>query len=835
MKKWLLYFLALVSFASAYAQADTSTIDVDIPNFTLSELDVGADEMSQDVSGLLQSSSDIFVSKAGYTFGPARFRIRGYDSRNLEVFMDGVRVNDLESGRAYWGSWGGLNDAVRDKDIKTGIVSSEWGFGGLGGVTSINTRASAYRKQIKFSYAIANRSYRNRAMFHYATGETASGWSLVLSGSRRWAQEGYSEGTFYDAWSYFISAEKKINRRHAIGLTVFASPTKKGRNGMAIQEAYDLTGTNYYNPYWGYQNGEKRNARVSNYNQPMLTLTHYYNISEKTKAQGSVSYWSGRGGSTALNWVEADDPRPDYYKYFPSYANLIGDVEQEAWLTNKWQNDEKFRQVNWDHFYFANSKFLNTVNNVEGIEGNDVTGLRSKYIVEDRRNDKNHWMVNWHIHSAVSDNLSVSGGLNLNWFKVRRFKEINDLLGGQYWLDIDKYAAGEPFEFPIEAQNDLNHPNRLVGVGDIFGYDYFVNINKYSGFAQADFTYSKVDFYAGLNLSHTTFWRKGNMRNGRFPDNSYGDGDKHSFFNYGLKAGATYKINGRNYITVNGLYMTRAPYFRDSYVSARTRDIVVDGLKSETIYSGDVNYIVRSPIVKARLTLYYTKFQDQAWSRSFYHDVLQTFVNYLMTGVDKVNTGAELGAEVKLSPTFTLSAVASKNMFIYDSRPVATIVRDNDEKVIDTDRKIYLENYYVGGMPQTVASLGIKYSSPKYWFVQLSGNYMADAYLDPNPDRRTEEAISGFVADDVRVDEVLYQQKLDPGMTLDIFGGKSWQINYKYYIGFTLSVNNILDNQDYTMFGYEQFRYNPENISKFPPKYAYMYGRNYFLNVYFRM
>ncbi len=840
MRKIFMLTVAFLYGVIALGQTtDTATVNseqVEIPTFTLTESDLSNDdEGSQDVSGLLQASRDIFVSTAGYTFGPARFRIRGYDSQNLSVLMNGVPLNDMESGRAYWSSWGGLNDATRYKDIKTGVVSSEYAFGGVGGVTEIFTRPSSYRKQTKFSYSLANRSYRNRLMFTYSTGEMTNGWSIVASGSRRWANEGYVEGTFYDAWAYFIGVEKKINKVHSLSLTVFGSPTKRGRSGIAVQEAYDLSGTNYYNPYWGYQNGEKRNSRVANYHQPMITLTHYCNISENTKAQGSISYWFGRGGSTALNWVEAGDPRPDYYRNLPSYWELIGNDEKAQFYRNQWLNNESFRQINWDHMYFANSKYLFTVNDVEGVEGNDVTGYRSKYILEDRRNDKNQILANWHINSVINDYLTVTGGLNLSWYKGHRFKTINDLLGGEYWLDIDKYADGDPFIFPMSAQSDLNHPNRIVKEGDIFGYDYYANINTQEMFGEADFSFAKIDFYAGLQLSHTTFWRTGNMKNGHFPNHSYGDSEKNNFFNWGLKSGVTYKINGRNYIVANGLYMTRAPYFRDSYISARTRDFTVDNLQSENIYSGDISYMLRTPAVKARLTFYYTQFQNQTWSRSFYHEDLNTFVNYTMTGVDKLNTGAELGIEANITPTISVSAVGGRGQFIFNSRPVATVSRDNDAAIMDTDRKIYLKNYYVGGMPQTIGSLGIKYNAPTYWFIGINGNYFGDAYLQPNPDRRTQEAIDGLFGDDYRVAQVLHQEQLPSAMTVDLFGGKSWKVNHQYYIGFTLSVSNLLNNTSYAMSGYEQYRYDVDAINKFAPKYAYLYGRNFFLNIYIRM
>ncbi|MBN2637913.1 MAG: TonB-dependent receptor plug domain-containing protein [Bacteroidales bacterium] len=835
-------FLVVLFFASnlVYGQtvSDTTKLNKEsnnIPTFTLTQSDLSSeDEGQEDISGLLQASRDVFVSTAGYVFGPARFRIRGYDTRNISVMMNGVPMSDPTTGRAYFSSWGGLNDVTRNQIIQFGVASSPVSFGGVGGVTDIITRPSTFRKQTSVSYALSNRSYNNRVAATYSTGQMTNGWSFVFSGSHRWAQQGYVEGTFYDAWAYFIGVEKKINKNQSLSFTAFSAPTKRASAGMAVQEAYDLTGNNFYNPYWGYQDGKVRNSRISQYNQPMLTLTHYWNISEKTKSQASVSYWFGRGGSTSLNWVEANDPRPDYYRNLPSWYAAQDNTAMADYYTQMWENDPAFRQINWDAMYFANSKYLFTVNNVDGT-GNSVTGNRSKYILEDRRNDKSQFQFDWHFTSFVNDNITVSGGVETSWFRGHQFKTVADLLGGDYWLDIDKFAETSPLGNTDAAQSDLNHPNRIVRVGDIFGYNYYANINTQTIHGEADFNYGKVDFFVGMKLSHTTFWRTGLMKNGLFPDNSYGDSPKNSFSNYGLKAGLTYKIDGRNYIVLDGMTMTQAPYFRDAYVSPRTRDFIVNPLKNEQIYSADLSYILRSPTVKARITAYYAQFKDQTFSRSFYHDVLATFVNYIMTGVDKQSMGLEFGLEANVTPTITVNAMAGLGQYIYNSNPSVTIVQDNNSNIIATDRTVYFKNYYVGGMPQTIASVGFRYNDPKYWFIGINGNYFGGNYLEPNPDRRTAEALAGMYEGDIRIDPILEMTELPSATTFDFFGGKSWRLQHKYTLGLTLSINNLLNNKNIPIFGYEQLRYDPTDINKYPPKYAYMYGTTFFLNIYLRM
>jgi hypothetical protein len=834
MRKILL-FLFGISFLGLQAQ-EIDTLKQNNSGsseaITISASELEQDDQSQDISGLLQSSKDIYVSTAGYTFGSARFRIRGLGSENTSMFFNGTKVNDAETGRAYWSTWGGLNDVTRNKDIKNGLGSNPYGFGGIGGVAYIDTRASHYRKGVKATYSLSNRSYTNRVMISGSTGMMENGWAFTVSGSRRWAQEGYVEGTFYDAWGYFLSAEKKINKKHSIGLIAFGAPSKKGKSGISVQESYDLSGNNFYNPYWGYQNGEKRNSRVSNFHKPMIILNHYWTVNDKTDITTGATYSFGRGGSTSLDWYDANDPRPDYYKNLPSYYEE--DDYRFDQITQAWQNDETYRQLKWDDYYFANSKNLFTVENANGVIGSSYTGMRSKYIVEERRYDHNQFLFNTNIKHKKSEHLNLIGGINVSLYKGHIYKTINDLLGGDYYLDVDKYAERD-FEDLNYAQSDLNNPNRIVKVGDIFGYDYISNINTYSAFGTANFTFPKVDFSFSGTLSDNTFWRTGNMKNGKFADNSYGDSEKQNFFNYGIKGGATYKISGRNFVDVNVTYLTRAPFFRNAYTSARTRDDLVKNLESEQIISSDASYIVRYSFIKARLTAYYTYFKNGMQNNSYYHESLKSYVNYTMNNVDKKHYGVELGISAKATQTITLTGALSAGRFLYASRPNATVTVDNSAEILVEDRTVYIKNYHEGSMPEFASSFGIKYRHPKYWFLGANINYYDEIYLNINPDRRTEEATDGYYQSDPQWDDLIDQTKLNSAYTVDLYVGKSLRINNKYYISINLNVTNVLDNQEFQIGGYEQYRYDANDIDKFAPKNFYMYGRMYFLNINLRM
>ncbi len=837
MKKNILTIaFSILIFSYGFTQAEDFSLpdtikpddisDRPVFSITAEMLEEAVDD--QGVSPLLQSSRDVYTSLAAYNFGQARFRIRGYNNDLTTVLINGVNVNERESGRPVWAFWGGLNDITRWHENRTGIAFCPLAFSNIGGYSNIDARATSNRQGTRVSYAAANRSYNNRIMMTHSTGLNDNGWAFTFSGSRRWAQEAYVEGTFYDAWSYFGAAEKHINNRHSLGLIAYGAPARTGASGLAVQEAYDLTGNNYYNPFWGYQDGEKRNARVRTTHKPMLMLSHYFTIDETSRLQTTAFYTFGKGGYTRLNWHDASNPHPDYYRYLPSFWS--NNAYLYNYYTDLWKNDEQARQINWDHFYFANSKNLYTVYDVGGEQGEKLTGNRSKYILEEARNDISHYGLASAYSNILNENMSIQGGIHIDRYQGFNFNTVKDLLGGDFWVDIDQFAERD-FDDPILAQNDLNNPNRVVYQGDTFGFDYIANIHKEEGFVQASWSYHKFDVSLAGNISHTTYWRTGNMLNGKFPDNSYGDSEKQNFLNYGSKLGIVYKLTGRHIITANAAYLTRAPSFRNSYISPRTRDHITANLQDEEVISGDINYLIRYPNFKARLTYYYTEINNQTWVRSFYHDVYRTFVNYQMSGVDHLHTGLEIGIDYNITSSLNLTGAFTKGENIYNSRPEVTIARDNSAELIAETRTAYLNHYKIGGMPQTAASGGLRYNGKKFWFAGFNFNYFADMYLSPNPDRRTSEALDNYVFSDPQWDQIISQTKLDNNFTIDAYFGKSWRIrgdNQNYFINLNININNILNNNDFIIGGFEQLRYDSSDIDKFPPRFSYLYGRTYF-------
>ena len=83
---------------------------------TLSDDELSEDDQAADnISGLLQSSRDVFLRTAAYEFSSSFFRVRGLDSDLGSVRINGVPMNKFYNGRPQWSNWGGLNDLMRNQ------------------------------------------------------------------------------------------------------------------------------------------------------------------------------------------------------------------------------------------------------------------------------------------------------------------------------------------------------------------------------------------------------------------------------------------------------------------------------------------------------------------------------------------------------------------------------------------------------------------------------------------------------------------------------------------------------------------------------------------------
>ncbi|MDP3312244.1 TonB-dependent receptor [Lutibacter sp.] len=802
---------------------------------TLTEDDFNDDEevSSNYIAGLFQSSKDAYLRAAAFNFSQAWFKVRGYDSSYGTISINGVEMNKLYDKRPQWSNWGGLNDVFKNQTFTNGIAASENTFGGVLGSTSFSTRASEYRKTNKISLASSNRSYTQRVMATYISGELKNNWHVAASGSFSAADEGYMEGTTYKAWSSFVAVEKKINENNSLNFTAIAAFNRRGKSAPNTQEVYNLKGLKY-NPYWGEQENSNRNSRIKAIFEPIVMLSHFYD-NNKITLKTTISYQDGHIGNSRLGYYNAPNPDPTYWKYLPSnYLRNTANLDYaNAYLAT--QELQTNGQLNWNALYQQNSD----------------NGNALYYLYEDRIDDR-QFNLNTLLHTFINSTIQLNIGATYKNLNSHNFAKMEDLLGANSFLDINYFAEGDAM------QSNLNNPNRLVKNNETFQYNYKIAGSVADLFAQIQSTTKKVDYFVGMYVNSTNYQRDGLYMNGLYPNSSFGASDKQHFFNLSCKAGITYKFNGRNLITINGAFVSNAPTIKNTFSNARVNNSTSPNITSESIVTADASYVFRLPKFQSRITPYFTKFSNGINISFFFAEGLfgseADFVNEIVTGIDKKHMGIEFSFEAQLISSLKLIAAGSVGQFTYDNNPDLYLQSESITLEKSYFGSSFLKNYKVSGTPQTAFSTGFEYRDPQFWWFQANANYLANNYISISPLLRTKnfyldgdevpflDSDTGVEITQNQVRALLKQEKFNATVLINVVGGKSWKIN-NYYLGFFAGINNMLGkvfktggfeqsrNANYIELKQDQSLLNPI----FGSKYWYGNKTSYFLNFYVRI
>ena len=496
---------------------DLSTTNdvVDLFSISLSDDELNDDTSASDnISGLLNSSMDVFYRTAAYEFSSSFFKVRGLDSDNAIVHINGVKMNKLYNGRPQWSNWGGLNDVLRNQELSNGSIPLKYNFGGILGSNNINIRASEYGEGGRITYSSSNRSYSNRLMATYNSGMLEKGWAYSLSIGRRWGNEGYQDASFYDSNSAFLSVQKIFNNKHSLNFAAIYAPNRRGKVSPNTQEVYDLKGIKY-NEYWGYHDGEKRNSRVKRVVEPILLLNHDWSIDDKSSLETSIGYQFGEMGNSRLDYAGGANPSPAYYQDLPSYflADTDGPDYEGAYIAQ--ENFINNGQINWNRIYDANLT-------------NNQANLNAAYVLYEDRVDDTQLTFNSAYNREINENIKVTASANYRNLVSDNFAEISDMLGGYSYSNIDSFDY---------LDYNLLSPNSIVFEGDKFKYHYKMNAEEMSLFSMINFSFNKLEFYVAGDITNTTYQRDGIFENEANAGNSAGKGDEISFDGYRPKQG----------------------------------------------------------------------------------------------------------------------------------------------------------------------------------------------------------------------------------------------------------------------------------------------------------
>lgn len=629
---------------------------------------------SQEFPEILKSTPGVYATKSGGGFGDGRLNLRGFNSENVAVMINGVPVNDMENGRVYWSNWAGLADVTSAMQVQRGLGASKVAVPSIGGTINILSKTTDAEKGGSIITGVGNDGYQKYGAT-VSTGLLDNGFAVTVSASKT-KGDGYVDGTQFEGYNYFINVSKQLNANHKLSFTSFGAPQRHGQrqNRSTIETYRNAESGNKFSPDWGIKNGQIVSTEDNFYHKSQSSLNHYWTISDKSDLSTSLyaSWGTGGGGGIAGD--------------YGLFNVRLGGSDQPIDLDN-----------------------IVDINRANGALGS-VSWLRAS------RNDHTWFGMLSTFKTELNENLDFIAGLDLRTYTGKHFTEVTDLLGGAY----------------VSDNSDINNPNRTLKVGDKYSYNNDGNVGWQGLFTQLEYSKDNLSAFISVAASNTSYQRVDYFL--YLDSDPLKETDTYNFTGYSVKGGANYNLTEQHNVFANIGYFEKAPGFQAVFPN-NDNVRINDKAENQKIFSAELGYGFRGEKFAANLNLYRTQWNDRTFTRTLYNNGQTYFANLL--GVNALHQGVELDFTYRPSEKLTLTGMLSLGNWEWDNNVENVQVYDEDQNPIGNPYNLYIEGLKVSDAAQTTAALGLDYElMPKTHFT-VDYNYFADLYADYNPDSRT--------------------------------------------------------------------------------------------------
>jgi len=633
---------------------------------------------TQEFPEILKSTPGVYATKSGGGFGDGRLNLRGFNSENVAVMINGVPVNDMENGRVYWSNWAGLADVTRTMQVQRGLGASKVAVPSIGGTVNIVSKTTDIEQGGNIFSAIGGDGYQKFGAT-ISTGLLSNGWAATVSASKTQGK-GYIDGTEFEGYNYFLNISKNIGASHRISFTSFGAPQVHGQrqNRSLISTYRNAESGNRFNPDWGIKDGQVVHVENNFYHKSQTSFNHYWTMSDKTTLSTAfyASFGSGggggRGGDNALFNVR------------------LGNFDQPMDIDN----------------------IVNT--NIENGALGAVSWLRAS------RNDHTWFGVLSTLNTELGENLNFVAGLDLRTYTGKHFYEVTDLLGAQYIFD----------------DSDVNNPNTTLRAGDKYNYNNDGNVGWQGLFTQFEYDKNNLTAFVSASVSNTSYQRVDYFQ--YLDSDPLQTTDKYNFAGFSIKGGSNYNISARSNIFANIGYFEKAAGF-DAVFQGYDNEHINEGAVNQKIFSVELGYGYRGEKLAGNVNLYRTKWNDRTFTRFFTNNDITYFANLL--GVNALHQGIEIDFTYKPTKKLSAYGMLSLGDWKWDNNLEDVQIYDEDQNPIGNPYSLYIEGVKVSDAAQTTAALGIDYKVlPKTNFT-VDFNYFANLYADYNPESRTSEGL----------------------------------------------------------------------------------------------
>lgn len=645
---------------------------------------------NQEFTEALKYTPGIHVNRQGGGWGDSEIFMRGFDNTNIAVMVNGIQVNDMETGTMYWSDWASLSDVTSVMQTQRGIGANKISTSAVGGTVNIITKGIEQARSGSVSYALGNDGY-NKVTFATNTGLMSNGWALSILGSYS-SGNGYVQGTDFQVYNYFLNLSKRIGENHQLSLLAFGAPHRQHSRQNALTKAeWEKVKTHYtvpggwsrYNPDYGFNaSGVRKSNEYSEFHKPFVSLNHTWKIDEKSALSTNVYGAYGYGGGYSGKADENDYSEYDWYSTDYGILNM------------------KFRRNDGTYDY----------SKIEDINSSSTVG--SKLIMTQQVGTQTWYGLTSTYTNTFLDCLDLQAGIDVKKYRAGHVNQIIDLFGGEYYLD--------PCRSEVSTTNNAlatdEWKSAKLGIGDVAYRDYDTHIMQEGAFGQLEYSGHSINAFVAGSLSYTTYWKYDRL----YYDADHARSENIGFLGGTAKGGLNWNIDRHNNIFVNAGFVSRAPQFKSgafmSPTSSNVTNILAKNEKSATV---EIGYGFHNEYVSLNACGYFTEWMDKSMTKKG-KITEQYYIN--MTGVNSRHMGLEF--ELKSTPAHwvELGAMLSVGDWRWDSDNVKGYAYNLAGQAITSEGSITtpgaddhawalinMKGVKVGGSAQTTAALDVTF------------------------------------------------------------------------------------------------------------------------------
>lgn len=756
----------------------------------------------------VQTPVDLFGEATDYDLSFVRSKRRGE-----EYAAERTEVNGAEVGWRYFAALRALGAEER---TMAGLQMSDGRLGGPNGLRSFRLGDGELLPAGRAAAGFTDRNYLFAAKASYA-GAWGRGWDYSAAVDARTGRDLHVRGVFTNALTASLRATKRLGEGHRLSLAAILPPSMRGLRSGSTEEAFTLTGDRLYNPAWGYQDGKVRSARVRREFLPFAVASYAVPLSASTDLETTVGAVAGVSKYSTLGWYDARTPLPDNYRYLPSYT---GDREtEEAWRSR----DPRYTQIDWDELYAQNR----------------MKGGEAVHALEDRVERICDLQFDAVFATRVGERLTLHYGAAVRWNRTRSYKQMRDLLGAAYRTDIDQYLVDDD-TYGNLLQNDLRHPNRRIGVGDRFGYDYALTTLDAGLRMQIQYRADRFRCDAGTEIRESSVRRRGYFEKELFSGGrSYGRSAAIRFTPYLFKISAGWAFSPKSYVGASAMAAAERPDAEALFLQPQYNNRTADRPRLRRRWAGELvfNYTDRTFDLRAAAYVQLSRDGMEAWR--YYDDLAGLFCDLSASGIGMRAYGIEAAAAIRLSYRWRLSLAAAVGRYEYDRDPCLTILADADNAPVEVGAVSHMGGCRTGNAPQRSALTEIVYFGPKGWGFRCTAAYVGARYAEPAFLRRTERVARQAAATAEAFDRFTEQERLADAFALGASAFKTFYFDASR-LTISLMLRNLLNDRDQVYAAYESLRVRRMRsgdtyaYAPFETRRTYAYPRSFYVSVSYR-